>query len=53
VPFVMPPEARRYEHWDRLFDTYDGDMELVRIDMSKPYLMRPRSIALFRHQPGT
>ena len=51
VSFVMPPEVRKFRQLDRLFDTYQGDTNVVAFDISKPYLLQPRSMALFRHQP--
>ena len=53
VPFVMPKEVRKFRQLDRLFDTYDGNTQIVAYDTSQPYTLQPRSMALFRHKPGT
>jgi len=53
IRFTMPPELCKFRHLDRLFDTFDGDIEIAACDTSQPYLLRPRSMALFRHKAGT
>jgi isoamylase len=50
VPFTMPRAVQKFRLLDRLFDTFDGDTTIVPYDTSKPYLLRPRSMALFRHK---
>ena len=50
VTFIMPPEVRKFKTIDRLFDTYEGDIDIRPVDVTKPYVLRPRSMALFRHQ---
>ncbi|WP_010583857.1 glycogen debranching protein GlgX [Schlesneria paludicola] len=50
VTFNLPPEVRRFRTLDRLFDTYEGETEILPVDVTKPYVLRPRSMALFRHQ---
>ena len=49
VPFVMPQKLQRFEILDRLFDTYSGETEIVPYNTAEPYLLQPRSMALFRH----
>jgi glycogen operon protein len=53
VQFVMPREIRKFRQLDRLFDTYEGDTEIVSYDTSQPYNLQPRSMVLLRHKPGT
>ena len=50
VRFYMPPEVKKFCTLDRLFDTYLGETEIVNYDTSQPYTLRPRSMALLRHQ---
>lgn len=50
MDFVLPPEVQKFRTIDRLFDTYDGNIEIVPYDTSLPYPLRPRSMALFRHK---
>ena len=50
VDFQMPAQVQKLKRLDRLFDTFDGDTEIVPYDTSKPYALRPRSMALFRHR---
>ena len=53
IRFTMPPEVRKFQKIDRLFDTFDGDTAIVPYDTSFPYPLEPRSTALFRHKAGT
>lgn len=50
VSFTMPKSVQRFPILDRLFDTFDGEIEVVSYDTSAPYLLRPNSMALFRHR---
>ena len=50
VSFTMPKSVQRFPILDRLFDTFDGDIQVVSYDTSAPYLLRPNSMALFRHR---
>ncbi len=52
VPFAMPREVQKFRRWDRLFDTFLGDTEIVPFDTATPYPLGARSMALFRHKPG-
>ena len=52
VPFSIPKAVKRFKVLERLFDTYDGDTEIVQYDTSQPYPLQPRSMALFRHKIG-
>ena len=53
VPFTMPKAVQKFPRLDRLFDTFHGDAEIVPYETAKPYPLQPRSVALFRHKPGT
>ena len=50
VDFQMPEALRHVPGLERLFDTYDGDIQPVPFDPHEPYRLRPRSMALFRKQ---
>ena len=50
VSFTMPKSVQRFPVLDRLFDTFDGDIQVVSYDTSAPYILRPNSMALFRHR---
>lgn len=52
VSFRMPKAVKRFRYLDRLFDTYDGCTDVLPYDTSNDYLLRPQSMALFRHQNG-
>ena len=52
IHFEMPPEIKKLRTLERLIDTYDGDIDIVPFDTVKPYVLRGRSMALFRHQVG-
>ena len=52
VPFTMPRAVKRFRLIDRLFDTYDGEIDVVHYDTSVPYVLQPKSMALFRHKIG-
>lgn len=52
VRFAMPIGILKFRDLDRLFDTSSDETEIVSYDTSKPYLLQPRSMALFRHKPG-
>ena len=50
VSFTMPKSVQRFPVLDRLFDTFDGDIQVVSYETSAPYILRPNSMALFRHR---
>ena len=50
VSFTMPKSVQRFPTLDRLFDTFEGDIEVVSYETSAPYILRPNSMALFRHR---
>ncbi len=50
VSFTMPKSVQRFPLLDRLFDTFDGDIQVVSYDTSAPYILRQNSMALFRHR---
>lgn len=51
IPFTLPLELHKVKGLERLFDTADGDTTITIFDPSKPYLLQPRSMALFRRRP--
>lgn len=51
IPFTLPEDLRRVKGLERLFDTADGDTTVTVYDPSKPYVLQPRSMALFRRRP--
>jgi isoamylase len=51
VPFTLPVELQKVTGLERLFDTADGDTTVTIYDPSQPYLLQPRSTALFRRRP--
>lgn len=53
IQFSMPPQVQKFEQIDRLFDTYDGDTDIVPHDTLAPYRLQPRSLVMFRHQAGS
>jgi glycogen operon protein len=50
VDFQMPQAIHDVPGLERLFDTYDGDIQRVPFDPHEPYRLQPRSMALFRKQ---
>ena len=48
IDFRLPINAGRLGALERLFDTYDGDTQIVPHDINMPYKLRGRSMALFR-----
>ena len=50
IPFTLPKEVQRVQGIERLFDTSDGDHTATLIDPSQPYMLQPRSMALFRRR---
>ncbi|MFN8855728.1 MAG: hypothetical protein ACK50P_09185, partial [Planctomycetaceae bacterium] len=50
VEFFVPEPMRQVPGIERLFDTSDGDIQVTPFDPREPYLLRPRSMALFRRQ---
>ena len=52
VPFSIPKAVKRFKVLERLFDTFDGNTEIIQYDTSQPYPLQPRSMALFRHKIG-
>ncbi|WP_373651490.1 glycogen debranching protein GlgX [Schlesneria sp. DSM 10557] len=52
VPFTMPRAVQRFKAIDRLFDTYHGSTDIVKYETANPYVLEPRSMALFRHRIG-
>ena len=52
VSFAMPRSVQRFRMFERLFDTFDGDISIVTCDPTHPYPLRPWSMALFRNKVG-
>ncbi|MCY2968750.1 MAG: glycogen debranching protein GlgX [Planctomycetota bacterium] len=52
APFHLPAAMRQVRGIERLFDTYDGNCEITPYDPKEPYLLRARSVALFRKRIG-
>ncbi len=52
VSFAMPRSVQRFRMFERLFDTFDGDISIVPCDPTQPYPLRPWSMALFRNKVG-
>ncbi|MFN6108276.1 MAG: hypothetical protein ACK5EA_27965, partial [Planctomycetaceae bacterium] len=50
IDFQMPPSIHEVPGLERLFDTYDGNIQRQAFDPHQPYHLRPRSMALFRKQ---
>ena len=50
IDFQMPPSIHEVPGLERLFDTYDGNIQRQEFDPHQPYHLRPRSMALFRKQ---
>jgi isoamylase len=48
IDFRLPKNAGRLGALERLFDTYDGDIDVVEHDITMPYKLQGRSMALFR-----
>ena len=52
VSFAMPRSVQRFRMFERLFDTFDGDISIVPCDPTQPYPLHPWSMALFRNKVG-
>ncbi len=50
VRFTLPAELQKVKGIERLFDTAEGDTTVTVFDPSQPYLLQPRSMALFRRR---
>ncbi|MBS0206158.1 MAG: glycogen debranching protein GlgX [Planctomycetes bacterium] len=50
IPFTLPMELRKVKGLERLFDTADGDTTITVFDPGQPYVLQPRSMALFRRR---
>ena len=50
IPFTLPVELQKVKGLERLFDTADGNTTVTIFDPSQPYLLQPRSMALFRRR---
>jgi glycogen operon protein len=50
IPFTLPLELQKVQGLERLFDTADGDTTITIFDPGRPYLLHPRSMALFRRR---
>ncbi|MFO1044875.1 MAG: glycogen debranching protein GlgX [Planctomycetaceae bacterium] len=50
VEFMLPVELQKVKGLERLFDTANGDTTITVYDPGKPYLLHPRSMALFRRR---
>jgi glycogen operon protein len=48
IDFRLPKGAERLGMLERLFDTYDGNIDVVEHDINFPYKLRGRSVAMFR-----
>ncbi len=50
IPFTLPIELQKVKGLERLFDTADGNTTVTAYDPGIPYLLQPRSMALFRRR---
>lgn len=52
IKFALPVELQKLKGLERLFDTADGDTTVTVYDPAEPYVLQPRSMALFRRRIG-